>query len=124
MSAPGIINMVPLATMNNAQGNIPNIKLYFASASTTNGVATVYPTSDGTPTGTALFSQVLHADAQAWVNTSLPIAVVDTGGKSIGSDQRSVSFNVTAGNAVVLGGNSVVAAPNGTMVTCVVWGLP
>lgn len=123
MSAPGIINNVPAVAMFN-NGSIPNVRVCFASALVANGVATCYATVDGTSTGAAVFSQILHADAQAWVNTSTPVAVVFTGGKTISADQRSITFNVLTGNTVVLGGAPMALAPNNTQVTAVVWGLP
>lgn len=124
--ATGLTNAIPVAQMFNAANtnSIPNIKLVFGSATTTNGVATVNLTSDGTSTGQPLLSQILHADATAWTNSSTATQVPFLGGKNIASDQRSVSFNVLTGASMLLGGASVSQAPNGVSVTCVVWGLP
>lgn len=123
MSAPGITDRVPDVVMFNS-GNLPNARVCFASAATSGGTATLYATVDGTSTGAAIFSKILHADAQGWVNTATPISVVFTGGKSISSDQRSVSFNVLTGNSIVLGGAPMAVAPNNTQVTAVIWGVP
>ena len=124
MSAPGIINKVPDVAAFNNLGGIPNVRTYFASATTAGGVATVYATSDGTATGTAIFSQILYANASPWVNTSSATAAPMTSGKSISSDQRTLTFNVTSGTSLALGGATMVAAPNGTQVLCMIWGIP
>ncbi len=122
--ATGLASAVPVIQAYNAGIALPNIKVVLASGTTTNGTATIYPTSDGTQTGTPALSQILHADGVAWVSTSTATQVPFVSGKAISSDLKSVTFNVLTGNAIALGGNSVTQAPNGTTVTCVVWGMP
>lgn len=121
----GIVNAIPLAQMFQAGTQIPGIKLYFATCTTSaTGVGTIYPTSDGTATGTALFSNILHASATGWSNTSTLTLIPTVSGKSISSDLKTVTFNTLVPTGILLGGTSASFGPSGIQLTCVVWGLP
>ena len=122
--ATGIIDAVPLVQVFKAGLSVPNVKLFFGSTTTLGGVATIYATSDGTTTGTPLFSSVLHADGTAWSSGSSAISSAIVAGKSIASDNKTISFNCVVGGGVLLGGSTLSFVADGTKVTCVAWGLP
>ena len=122
--AAAIVNATPAcAVFSGAGASVPNMKMYFATVTTSGGVATFYPTTTGAAGGTPLFSQILHTSTTAWINTASAIGVADTGGKSISSDLSTITFNVTVGTTVVLGNLSIAFAPDGTSVTCLVYGV-
>ncbi len=126
MSA-AVVNATPQTQWFNNGSNIaiPNIKIIFMSVSSiVNGVATFYATSDGTSTGTPCFSTVLHAEATPWANTATLTSCPYISGKSIGSDQKTLTFNVLVANSVLVGGISAAFAPNATALSCMIVGLP
>ena len=122
--APGLTNAVPLMQLTNGTTALPNMKIVAGTVTTTNGVATVYSTVDGTSTGAPAISQILHADCVAWTNTSTLTQMPLISGKAISSDLRSVTFNVVIGTSIVVGGSVLAAAPNGTTVSYLVLGVP
>lgn len=97
--------------------------MWYGSATVANGTATFYPTSDGTATGTPLFSQILHVNCSAWNNSSTAIQVPIVSGKSISSNCSTVVVNAVVSTTVVVGGTTVVAAPTGTSVMCTIIGV-
>lgn len=121
-SAP-LTNATPACmTYQGAGALVPNMKTYFTTVTTSGGVATCYPTTTGTAAGTALFSSIMFAGATAWSNTTNPILAADAAGKTISADLRTISFNVTIGTGVLVGGVSLAFAPDNTPVHCVVFG--
>ncbi len=85
---------------------------------TSGGTLTVHPTSDGTATGTPVFSNIFHATATPWVASggALSATPIITG-QSISSDFRTVSFTLV--NASELSLSSTTAT-----CTVVVYGAP
>ena len=124
MSA-AIINANPQTQWfnNGSNTSVPNIKIIFMSVSSiVSGVATFYATSDGTSTGTPCFSTILHAEATPWNSTTTLTSCPYISGKSIGSDQKTVTFNVLTATTVVVGGAAAAFAPNATALTCMIVG--
>lgn len=100
-----------------------NAILWQATANTVNGgTVTFNPTTTGTASGTALFSNILNVSATPWNNTASAVAVQVVGGKSISADLRTVVLNVVQGTGVVLGGMSMTFAPAGIAVMCSIVG--
>jgi len=118
---------IPSATVTSAyEGTraLADCKIWCSSATTLNGAVTVYPTSDGTTAGKALFSTAIyHATAMVIRDVTLPLQVCWASVRSISVDRKSVTFNCVCGSAVVLGGNAVTSAPNGVQVQCMIFGI-
>jgi len=98
-------------------------KIWTGSATTTTGVATFFPTSDNTGTGTALFTNIYSVQVTANTNTASAIAVPVASVKLIAADKRSITANaITGQNVGILGAASVAFAPNGTVLNMVIVG--
>ena len=118
-----MVNATPLCVMYQGAGAlVSSARMYFASTTTSGGVATFYPTTTGTAAGAPLFSSILYAVATPWTNTTSPAAAADATGKAVSADLRTITFNVTVGTAIVVGGVSVAWAPDNTTVNCIVIG--
>lgn len=103
-------NGIPISTVYNHTAVITNAKLWVTSGATANGTLTVYPTSNNTATGTALFGTILSVSAVVGTNTTTINSVQMCGLRSISSDQRTLIFNVIQGNTTGLGGGAAFAA--------------
>ena len=68
--------------------------LWMGSATTTNGVATFYPTDDGTISGTALFTNIFSVQAVAEKDTIDPEEVPVVSIKSLSGDNKTLTINV------------------------------
>lgn len=91
---------------------------------TVNGVATFWPTTTGASSGTSFFSAILSVQATAKANTALAIGMPWAAIKSINTDLKSVTVNVTTGTTLLSLGATLLFAPDGTEVFATVWGLP
>lgn len=120
--ADPIVNATPSLLAYRGSASVPYMKMFFNNAVTSGGVATVYPTTTGTATGTALFSQIFHSDCTAWASSSTAIGSILSAGKTISADLRTVSFNLVGGTGVLLGGTSLAFAPDNTAVSVVIYG--
>ena len=93
-------------------------KIWAGTAVVASGVATFYPTDDGTGTGAALFTTIKGVAATALAHTATvtlqPHASIDT----IASDKKSITVN-----ALVSGVAGGVAAADGTVVHLLVVGV-
>lgn len=128
MTALDIIYPYPIAFSSGTEkpGDYP----YISSAAVAGGAGVVrfYLTTDGTSSGAAIFSEI-DADSvqvQVWnsTNSYIPASVtVDTNKKYIDVTMKQLTFTSgLAGILNVLTGASLVSAPNGTTVKCVVFG--
>lgn len=96
-------------------------QMWFGAALTVGGVATFYPTDDGTSTGAPYFSSVdmiAHSATGAGSMTQVPLT--STKSKST----TKVEVHCLTGTVLAILGATVVAAPDGTEVTCLIWGKP
>jgi hypothetical protein len=100
-----------------AQGQV-----WFGAAPTTGGVATFYPTDDGTATGVPLFTNIAVVFSGASANIGAGVAVALTGTKLIAADRKSVTVNCVVGTTLLALGDTLIPAPDGTVVTCQLWG--
>jgi len=109
----------------NSGATITGCKVYVCTVATssTTGEAIAYPTTTGTASGDAIFTTILHATACAVSNTTSAVQTPWAGLRSVAADRKSVSFNVVMGTPMLLGGNSVVAAPKGTQVQVLIFGM-
>ena len=87
------------------------------------GVATAYPTVDGTSTGAALFTSILSVQVTAYQpSISNGIDVAHAAVKTISSDTKTVSLVAVTGSPILLGGTSAAFASAGTQLMCTVFG--
>lgn len=118
----------PLTNVYSNNSSVFYSKIWTGNQVTSNGKFTVFPTSDGTSNGSALFSNIFYASGTAIVNTSNFTSNCFVSPISISTDKRQVAFNCTRGTAVSsgLGGgstNTTVASADGTAVYAMIVGL-
>ena len=117
-------NGIPISTVYNQTSVITNAKLWVTSGATANGTLTVYPTSNNTASGTALFGTILSVSAVVATNTTTINSVQMCGLRSISTDQRTLIFNIIQGNTTGLGGGAAFAAgTSGSTVYITLFGL-
>lgn len=116
------LSKIPWLSIFNSNTSILNVKLWTGNGTTSGGTVTFYPTSTSSAGGIPIFTNILHADATAWVNTSAVTSVPLFSGKIIASNMSSVTFNGITGAGVLLGGNSVAFVSNGISVSALIIG--
>lgn len=97
-------------------------KFWFGTATTVSGIATFYPTDDGTGSGNPLFMNIAIALAGAKLDTTTPTASPLTSTKAIAADRKSVTVNCLVGVVLVAAAATLQLAPDGTAVNCMIWG--
>lgn len=98
------------------------IIIWSGSAVTVNGVATFFPSSDGTSGGTALFTNIFTLQPTSERNTSNAIDVPFYGIKSISADKKTITVNVVNATTLIALGSTLVFAPDGTKVYLIIIG--
>jgi len=106
----------PINTVYNGTTAKTKAKIWNGTATTSSGQATLYPTSDGTAGGTALFTNIYSIQATAVRNTTTATQFEFASVNNISADKKTLVINVGNGTTVVLGGASIVDAPDGTSV--------
>lgn len=97
--------------------------IWNGTATTTSGIATFYPTVDGSPTGTAIFTNINSVQAIAANNTTTEINYMFTSLKQIVAGNKTITINVGSGtNVSAGGGDSIINAPDGTPVYLTIFG--
>lgn len=104
------------AVYSNSVTVTPNIIIWNDSAQVTTGVATFFPTSDGTATGTALFTNIYSIQATASLNTSTATAVSLAGVKTIAANKKTITVNAVDGVVLAALGATMEFSPDGTYV--------
>lgn len=94
----------------------PGVKLWSGTVTTVGGVATFYPTSDGTGSGTPYFAVIACAFPAAISNTGTVTAAPFCSIKAIAADRTNVTVNVGTGTILGLLGPTLLGAPDGTQV--------
>ena len=94
-----------------------NCILWTGTATTTNGVATLYLTDDGTAAGSALFTNIFSIQAIAEANIVEPEQVPLPSIKSLSADKKTLAINV-----IVPASPKSVFAPDDTKVHVTVIG--
>lgn len=89
---------------------------------TTAGVATFYPTDDGTATGTPLFTAIYAAQFTPEANVSTFTSVPRAALKLVSADRKTITCNVSTGTVLGILGATELAAPDGTKVHALVMG--
>lgn len=97
-------------------------KFWFGTATSIGGIATFYPTDDGSPSGNPLFLDILLVLPGAALDTTTPTAVPLTSVKAIAGDRKSVTINTVTGVVLIAAAATLQLAPDGTVVNCMVWG--
>jgi len=104
-------------------GSPVKMMMWVGTATTTGGVATFNPTSDGTGAGAAMFNTISYVLASARTNTGVAIAVPIASVKLVSADKKTVTVNAVIGTTLLaLGTASVVFAPDGTQVDIMIIG--
>lgn len=103
-------------TAYNGTSIISNPITWYGTATVSSGVATFYPTADGTASGTALFTNIHSVQAIAVNNTSSAIAYPSASINTVAANKKTITVNVCNGVNLGILGNTVVNAPNGTVV--------
>lgn len=85
-------------------------------ATTTSGVATFYPTIDGTSSSSPIFSMIDFYQITVLRNTSSATEVPSGALKEISSDLKSVTVNAITGDTLIVVGPTVIFVPDGTEV--------
>lgn len=106
-----------------------NLRLFLQTALSTRpstyvGQATFWPTTNGQSTGTPLFSSIAFAAAVPFSGNVDSYESALCTGRLIAGDLKSVTFSVVKGQAMLLGGFSLVAAPANTICYGLVIGQP
>lgn len=92
-----------------------NVIQWHGSATTTSGVATFYPTSDGTGAGTAIFTNIYSVQVTASADTAATITVPLAAVKLIAADKKSITANVVKGVTLAALGDTVTFVADGTV---------
>jgi hypothetical protein len=113
----------PISRVTSGTLQLTGTRLWVGTAVTTGGKATFYPTSDGSPDGTAFITTVLYAHATPVSETDVITASAFATRRSVSTDGRTIVFNVLTGAVVDAGGHTVQYAPDGVTVQALVVGL-
>src|SRR6185312_7567095 len=107
----------------NGTSVVANPIIWNGTATTTTGIATFNPTVDGTPTGTAIFTNIYAVQAIAANNTTTEINYMFASLKQIVAGNKTITINVGSGtNIPAGGGDSIITAPDGTPVYLTIFG--
>lgn len=95
-----------------------DIIMWYDSAATVGGVATLYLTSNGLESGTALFADIYSVNATARAGATIAVNVPFCGVRSISADRKTIKINVVSGVVVAppaIGISTTSFVPDGTM---------
>jgi hypothetical protein len=96
--------------------------LLISSVVNSSSKSVVNLTADNSATGTAIFSNVLHATATGWKTGTQPTDVLIGTPEPVPAGNKTLTVRWAAGNVVVIGGGSMANAPTNTPVTIAVLG--
>lgn len=96
--------------------------IWMATAVTVGGVATFHPTLDGTSGGPPCFSVIAMICHSATLDTTVATSMPLTSTKSVAID--TITVNCVVGAILAVVGATVIPAPDGTVVSLMVWGRP
>lgn len=97
-------------------------KVWFGSAIVSSGVATFYPTDDGTAQGKSVFMSIVCAFACVNLNAAKAVEVAMAAIKSVSPDRTTIDVCAVTGKSLLALGDSMQVAPDGTIVYLQVWG--
>jgi hypothetical protein len=86
------------------------------------GIVTFNPTDDGTAAGNPLFSAIYAVQFTAESNTGVVVNVPYASLKVVSGDLKTVTANVVVGTVLGILGATLLAAPDGTKVHCLIMG--
>ena len=113
--AYGSLTGIPIGAVFNNGIFQPNVRLWTGTATTNSGVATFHPTSDGTASGTALFTTILNVQSSGtFTNNSSATTVPSTAVASNPTPSGVYIVAVTASGAIV---------PNGSVIYALILGI-
>ena len=98
------------------------LQLWIGDAMTSGGVATFYPTADGTAAGMPCFSSIAAAFPAAELATGTMTAVPHATLKAVAGDLKSVTVNCSTATVLGVLGATALAAPDGTLVHLLILG--
>lgn len=117
-----MMNAIPSMYSGTMLQSVGSLCMWQSVGTTTNGVATFYPTTTGASSGTSLFQVIQSVLLTAKANTASAVGVPTVAIKSIAVDCRSLTANVVTGTVLGVLGATTLFAPDGTEVMAVVWG--
>jgi len=109
----GPVTGTPLNGVYNGSSSVTNSKIWYGKGTTTSGQVTFYPTTTGTSSGTALFSNLLNVQANA-------VIAATSGSQCPSTSINSASTTTVVINCIIT--NSQNAVANGAVVYCTVTG--
>lgn len=99
-----------------------DLRLWIGHGTTVGGEASFFPTEDGTAQGAALFSKIelvlFGGEEASGLVTAQPLTAL----KSVAADRKTVIAHAGVGTVLGLLGATLVNAPDGTIVHCLVIG--
>lgn len=113
----------PLTQCYDGTALVTGCKIWHTSATVAGGagIVTVYPTLNGTATGTPIFTNIMFGAA---TTTSTGTVATSAFGslRSISGTLQTVTFIMMCGQGVILGGNSTGPLANGRPVDVLLFG--
>ncbi len=117
---------LPIAKVYAGDGTTSQVglKAFTVTVTTIGGKATVYATSDGTASGTAIFTTSVNiATAMPQLATTDVYLAPWASLHSISGDRKTIIFNVMTAVNLQNAGSTVLPAPDGTVVNVLAFGL-
>lgn len=97
-----------------------NVKMYTHTATVSSGNVSFWLTSDGTSSGTALFSNVYKESLNWWIDDASN--QYQLGGYSLAGDMKSITLTVNRLGTVLIGIIQFITGANGVTVHLNIWG--
>lgn len=117
-----MMNAIPSMYSGTDLQSVGSMAMWQSIRTTVNGVATFYPTTTGTSSGTSLFQAIQSIALTAKANVATAVSMPSMALKSIATDSRSFTVNAVTGTVLGILGATVLFAPDGTEVMAIVWG--
>lgn len=99
-----------------------SLRLWADTQTSVSGVATFHPTVDGTAGTPSLFSDILGVFPAGETNTGVLTDAPMASLRDVNADRTSIRVNVMTGTVLGLLGATLLPAPDGTPVRCLVVG--
>jgi hypothetical protein len=118
-----IDGLEPVPHVYNGGSRVEHPVIWTGEAKTnSSGMASFYPTSDGTSSGTSVFQRIFAASPVGVADVSRAVDALLATVISIQDDLKRIDVMLVKGGAFILGGVSVSAAPTGSKVLLTIFG--
>lgn len=101
-----------------------SILFWTGRALTAGGAVSFFPTMDGTSSGRSLFSAIHGVMANPAGSYTAAVAIPNASITTWGVDLRQINARVTIGRTLLVLGDTMAFAPDGTMIQCCAFGIP